>query len=665
MSLPPTSTKGAGETTGTTTFGFEFPDANITRTGTSSVLRIKDLPINYISNPNAETATTGWATYADAAGSSPVDGTGGSPTTTFTRSTSSPLRGTANFLITKDAANRQGEGASYAFSIDRADATAGTGPKLQQITCDYEIASGTYGYGTSSTDSDLTCYVYDVTNAVVIQPSGYKFDGGIFRATFQPNSTSTSYRLCFHIATTSSSAWTMKIDNVKVGPQVSALGPAMSDMGGTTWVPTGSWVANTTYTGKWRRVGDFAEYEVQLALSGAPTSTGLTINLPHTIDTAKFAGTGNAASIMLGRGGSLRAAVSNTVLAVTYSTPTTVAVAVSNASGTYTVDNGVTQAVPVTWGNGDYIYLTFRAPISGWSSNTLVSDSATTRVVSMRSNLTSGSQTSTGGWQDVTGWTVAHDTNSTFSSGIYTVVTPGYYRLSANLAFATNATGARGVKFLKNSADVGVGGIATGGSTAATSVTTAITVSAVVGDTFKLQGFQNSGGNLAYLTTDGGSSISIELIQGPSQIAATEVIAAKYTSSVSTSVANSGDTQIPFATKVYDTHGAYSGTVFTAPAPGIYKVSSSIVFSSSTYAVNNNITLKVYKNGSTDITVGVQTAQAAATLVLGVNGTTEVSLNSGDTIDVRAFNNRTAGATTLTGTADQNSVSISRIGGVM
>jgi len=60
--------------------------------------------INYISNPDFESTTTGWAVYADAAATTPVDGTGGSANITLTRSTSSPLRGTANGLITKDAA---------------------------------------------------------------------------------------------------------------------------------------------------------------------------------------------------------------------------------------------------------------------------------------------------------------------------------------------------------------------------------------------------------------------------------------------------------------------------------------------------------------------------------------------------------------------------------
>ena len=49
-----------------------------------------DSGINYITNGTAEDDTTGWATYADAAGTKPVDGTGGSATITWTRNTTTP-----------------------------------------------------------------------------------------------------------------------------------------------------------------------------------------------------------------------------------------------------------------------------------------------------------------------------------------------------------------------------------------------------------------------------------------------------------------------------------------------------------------------------------------------------------------------------------------------
>ena len=60
---------------------------------------------NYISNSTGNTDATGWGVYADTAGETPVDGTGGSATVTLTRNTTTPLSGAGDLLITKDPAN--------------------------------------------------------------------------------------------------------------------------------------------------------------------------------------------------------------------------------------------------------------------------------------------------------------------------------------------------------------------------------------------------------------------------------------------------------------------------------------------------------------------------------------------------------------------------------
>lgn len=179
--------------------------------------------VNYISaNPDAEVDTAGWATYADAAGTQPVDGTGGSPSSTFTRSTSSPLRGTASFLWTKSANNRQGEGFSYAFTLDSADQGRPIGGSF-----DFSVATaeGTYA------SNDMAVYIYDVTNSVLIQPAGFNIP--VYKAgsatsvyfSFAAPANSTSYRLIVHTASTSATAYTLKFDNFQLGPQVAVATP--------------------------------------------------------------------------------------------------------------------------------------------------------------------------------------------------------------------------------------------------------------------------------------------------------------------------------------------------------------------------------------------------------------------------------------------------------
>src|SRR3990170_2998680 len=72
---------------------------------------------NDITNPDFEASVTDWSTYADAAGVYPVDMTGGAANITFTRNTTTPLTGTGDGKITKDAVDRQGEGISIPFTI--------------------------------------------------------------------------------------------------------------------------------------------------------------------------------------------------------------------------------------------------------------------------------------------------------------------------------------------------------------------------------------------------------------------------------------------------------------------------------------------------------------------------------------------------------------------
>lgn len=181
--------------------------------------------VNYISNADAEANTTGWATYADAAGSTPVDGTGGSPTVTWTRQNTVVLRGNQTFKLTKDAANRQGEGVSYDFSIKEQDVS-----KKLKIQFDFKTnEDAAYASG------DLTVYIYDVTNTTLITPVDTDIIDGqnIFTTSFN-STTSTSYRLIFHIATTNASAWDAYIDNVIVGPGMASQGAAIGAMASAT-----------------------------------------------------------------------------------------------------------------------------------------------------------------------------------------------------------------------------------------------------------------------------------------------------------------------------------------------------------------------------------------------------------------------------------------------
>lgn len=141
----------------------------------------------------------------------------------------------------------------------------------------------------------------------------------------------------------------------------------------TPWVvytPTGSWVSNTTYTGKWRRVGDTMEVQFKIACSGAPTSAAPTLHLPSTtfIDTAKVLGTTASESpidgtILINDAGN--AVYSGRVL---YNTITSVSLRSQDDAANGTVLSGMSETAPITFGSGDYIQGFFKVPISGWEA---------------------------------------------------------------------------------------------------------------------------------------------------------------------------------------------------------------------------------------------------------------------------------------------------------
>ena len=190
-----TITNGTGSVVGTGTT-IEAASAASSTTGllTSTDWNKFHQNSNYIANFDALVNTSGWNLYKDAAGSAPVDGTLGTPTVmTINRNTTTPLRNGADFKLSKTTtANAQGEGVSYDFIIAKADQS-----KPCYISGDYSVTSN-YSY----VNNDLVFYIYDITNAVLIQPVPYTLDGsGRFKFEFQSNAGSVSYRLIMHVAT--------------------------------------------------------------------------------------------------------------------------------------------------------------------------------------------------------------------------------------------------------------------------------------------------------------------------------------------------------------------------------------------------------------------------------------------------------------------------------
>lgn len=622
---------------------------------------------NFISNGDAEAGTTDWATYADAAASSPVDGTGGSPNVTLTASSTDPLSGNQSFILTKDAANRQGQGASINFTIDNAAKT-----KVLTVKFDYICGSG-FTAGSSTVDSDVTVWIYDVTNSVLIQPSNFRlFSNSVtvpeqFQAEFQASSNSTSYRLILHVATTSAVAWNIKLDSFIVSPNEYVFGSPVGNpvsygamtITGTSVNPTKATTrendsVTVTKFGKFAKV-TYRYYASSAAGAAAGTGTYLWalpggLAMDTTLQPNTAGNTTSATSHLVCHiPGSFKAR-SDTgpsgafeyKIVATSATQFYVYYQQLGATGNGNVGSG---AFPLSQIIGFTIDIW--VPIAGWESSVQMADQTSTRLVDVHAVMTSNQAitANTTNIPFVVDTTLGcRDSHGAWSGSVFTVPVPGDYWIFTNLLTTSSAAS---ISVYKNAS---LFRRASGADASAWKAGGILLANLVVGDAISLRGDTS-------LTLTGAangqvaSSISIMRVSGPSQIASSETVAAS--AYCSANFAAGTTTPINFDTKEFDTHGAIapSATVwkFTAPISGAYAVSGSVQSSGSGF-------LLLYKNGTVYKSATgwtAATAVGAYSLIL--------FLNAGDYIDMRPGGAITATGGSLSGNGVSN-INIQRIG---
>ena len=189
-------------------------------------------------NFDFEDATNGvgtWAVYADAAATSPVDMTGGSPGTTIARITTGELNGSASAQVDLGSgSSRQGEGWMTPAHIPPAY-------RGRTLTClmPYAITG-------SVVEDDLVPYCYDVTNSQLIKP--YVKDkllgsSGVAHFTFPVGTNTAEVRVGVHIARSSTAALSITFDDVQLSPFSTPVGLA-----GTEWTNEGASTITATTT---------------------------------------------------------------------------------------------------------------------------------------------------------------------------------------------------------------------------------------------------------------------------------------------------------------------------------------------------------------------------------------------------------------------------------
>jgi len=326
---------------------------------------------------NFENTIGEFTAFADTASATPTDLTGGSPTVTCTRTTSTPLNGAGSLLVTKDAADRQGEGCSAPFYVP-----PGYRGKQAEIMFPISISG-------SVVAGDFQVYVYDVTNSQLITPFNKELLGNQIHARFDIPATMAQGRLGFYFASTSAAAVTAKIDDIFAGFKDATYGFHGTEP--ITVTPTSSLSTNVTHTGKYRRLGDAMEYRFQLTFTGASDNVTWTEDIPSgfTIDTSRLPNVSNETHLGWCR---LESQGSFYAVQILYNSSTSLAFRYQQtASGSNPIAvkaDGAINGASI-FANGDSVdCVTDLLPISGWSSGVTMAESSSFNISNIIANGT-------------------------------------------------------------------------------------------------------------------------------------------------------------------------------------------------------------------------------------------------------------------------------------
>jgi hypothetical protein len=216
-------------------------------------------------NFDAEASTTNWNNYNDGASTDPVAGTGGSPSwnLTLARTTTAGeiLDGIGSFKLSKNANSTQGEGVSIDVPVPKG---------YRGQPCEVMFPFLTSANFVGGDLSDLRIWLYDVTNAKLIQPDDHRIQvpggfGDIYRAFGSIPLSCDTIRIIFHVATTNAVAWDFIYDDVSLIP----ASPIVDTSDAITTAKTHSTTNRTTATGVYTTViFDVLDYDEQALFNG-------------------------------------------------------------------------------------------------------------------------------------------------------------------------------------------------------------------------------------------------------------------------------------------------------------------------------------------------------------------------------------------------------------
>jgi hypothetical protein len=566
---------------------------------------------------------------------------------TFVASSVNPLIGTFSALLTKSASNSVGQGViSGPMVIDREDTA-----KVLYGSFSYEVVSGTVDFSGASTQS-LEIWIYNTVSGAWTQPAGYRgmnqtSGAGKVTFSFQTDGAfaNNTYRVAIITAQTDTNGYSVRFDDFELGPTAVINGTPVTDwqtyslsITASTTNPILPSSGLTVNQARYRRIGDSIQIQYQFetgTVSGGNNGSGTYFfSMPSglTIDSSKVS-VGTVYGVVLGT-----ARANDRDGVVTYTPSQTNRFSVLVEAGGTSLASIDSSGLYMT-SNNQGISFVAQFPVVGFSSNVQISSDTDTRVVDF-----AGSQVSQAVTANVTNisFTTIKDTHGSWSTNQYNVPVSGDYLVSGS--FIGNAIGAGDV--YKNGIRVGAylgGSIPSAGASGGGS---ALVTNCVAGDNITLRFTQNA--------TITGGYLSIHRLSGPSVIAATETVAASYW--LTANFTTSPTIPINFDGREYDTHNAVTPSLtawkFTAPVSGIYQVS--IVYNH--FSGSGNYYGYIYKNGTLYKSIIVYNVNSFPQ----TGGTTDLRLNAGEYIDIRA--NAVVQGGALNATSSSSNIAIKRVG---
>lgn len=539
---------------------------------------------NLVTNGNAESASVSiFTAYADAAGTRPVDGTGGSPNVTTSLSTTNPINGLKDFRLIKDAANRQGQG----WAVTPISIPLAYRAKSLKVSIKTLVTSGTFVPGSNGVDGDVIWYFYDITNSKLVEPSNIKILSNsttisdVYEATVQFDYNTASVRLIAHVSTTSTSAYTIQVDDVTISPQNYVYGTPIIDE--KSYTPAFTALGTVTNIDMvYSRRGDKLLARGRFTI-GTPAASQARIGLPSGL--VVKSGTQNSLVGTFARGGGSQNNKGGWLLGedskayVTFTTAdvigSTSADPTSNADGT-AVGN-----------SGEVFFVNFEVPIEGWTSSVRTSDSFDSRNISFLAYKSGGNNNGSSG---VISYSSKIDETGMFnlSTGEAIVNSAGDWDVGYNLEWS----GAQTVGFAFR-----VNGVVTG--TYSTSASSVYSMHGFILKNLKV-------GDVIIVSSSTGSTVNfvdfyfwMNKRQAPQTIAASEKINFSYTQNSGQTLTNSTDITLTYNNKISDTHGLYNTSTgeWVLPRKVRGEVKAAILTASVNPSAATYYEFSLFKNG--------------------------------------------------------------------